>query len=96
MTVNEFAWAMGWYEEAKEINAEVLTELDKAVVKHGIFQTPMCPAMDQRDRFVILSEEVGEVARAMTYDEGDKNKLIEELIQVAAMATAAVVGLRNE
>jgi NTP pyrophosphatase (non-canonical NTP hydrolase) len=36
-------------------------------------------------RLAILTEEVGEVARAMCDDEGDK-RLLEELVQVGAVA----------
>jgi len=77
------------------VNNDILEELDHAVLKHGLVQTPMNPEMTMHERLVILVEEVGEVARAMTYDEFDLEKLEEELIQVAAMAVASVVGLRN-
>ncbi len=69
-------------------------ELNRAVFKHGIDRVPVNPAMDERDSFIVLSEEVGEVARALTYDEGSTENLIEELVQVATMAAAMAVGLR--
>ena len=37
-------------------------------------------------KLVVLVEEVGEVARAMTYDNGDRGQLVRELLQVAAVA----------
>jgi NTP pyrophosphatase (non-canonical NTP hydrolase) len=64
----------------------LLAERDRAIGKHGYQNTPAWPYMSDKDRLVILVEEVGEVARAMTYDEGNEIKLLEELIQVAAMA----------
>lgn len=57
-----------------------------AVYKHGRAQTPLNPEMSNEVKLVILVEEVGEVARAMTYDNGSKDALIKELLQTAAMA----------
>lgn len=73
---------------------DMATELDRAIKKHGVMQTPCNPAMPDGERLKILVEEVGEVARAMTYDEGDPDQLDKELIQVATMALACVVGMR--
>ena len=67
---------------------QVANELTSAVKKHGFAQTPMNPEMYYEAKLVILVEEIGEVARAITYDEHDDKKLKEELIQVAAMALA--------
>jgi hypothetical protein len=39
-------------------------------------------------RLAILVEEVGEVAHELTYDQGDRDNLVRELIQVAAMAAS--------
>lgn len=69
-------------------------EIERAIRKHGVYQTPMNPSMSNAERLVILVEEVGEVARAMTYDNGDPDELDKELIQVATMALATVVGNR--
>lgn len=71
----------------------VEAEIIKAVTKHGIEKTPMNPDMPNSERLVILVEEVGETANAMTYD-GPTDNLESELIQVAAMAVASLVGLR--
>jgi hypothetical protein len=57
-----------------------------AIAKHGWEQTPLNPARADVDNLPILVEEVGEVARAMTYDEGSRDALIKELLQTAAMA----------
>ncbi len=73
----------------------MLDELVSAVQTHGIERTPANPQMGLEHSFVVLSEEVGEVARALTYDSGgDTEQLIKELIQVATMAAAMVVGIR--
>ena len=59
-----------------------------AIAKHGENRTPLNPHMLNPDKLVILAEEFGEVARACTYDEGDHDALIKELVQTAAMALA--------
>lgn len=51
------------------------------------------PGLDDPARFVVLAEEVGEVARALTYDEGDPSDLARELVQVAALALAWLDGI---
>jgi hypothetical protein len=57
-----------------------------ALVKHGP-HTPFAPGMPNEKKLVILVEEVGEVARALTYDEGgNRDALVKELLQTAAMA----------
>jgi hypothetical protein len=60
--------------------------------KHGFDRTPANPNMSNGERLAILVEEVGEVARAMTYD-ADPEKLIDELSQTAAMTLAWIDGL---
>lgn len=67
-------------------------ELIRAINKHGFDNTPMNPEKPVERSFIILAEEFGEVARALTYDEGDKVNLRAELIQTAAMAVAMVIG----
>jgi NTP pyrophosphatase (non-canonical NTP hydrolase) len=56
----------------------------------------------QSDRLAILVEEVGEVAHELTYDQGgpgvgryDRDKLVKELIQVAAMAASWIEHLEG-
>lgn len=61
-------------------------EMMRAIDKHGWDQTPMSHLMTDEKAFIILAEEVGEVARALTYDEGSKENLRKELLQVAAMS----------
>lgn len=63
-------------------------ELLRATRKHGIDRTPLNPEMPPASKLIILVEEIGEVARAMTYDEGSIPQLKAELVQVAAMAMA--------
>ena len=67
----------------------IQAEMTGAIAKHGALMTPLNPEMTNEAKLVILVEEVGEVARAMTYDNGgDKDALVRELIQVTAMALA--------
>ena len=61
------------------------TAMVAAMAKHGE-RTPLNPDMSDTDKLPVLVEEVGEVARAMTYDEGSRDALIKELVQTAAMA----------
>ena len=61
-------------------------EMRRAIDKHGIEETPL--VQDDEGSLPILVEELGEVARAMTYDCGDRAKLAAELLQTAAMALA--------
>jgi len=62
-------------------------EFARAYAKHD-GKTPRSWSVGDQQSLVILVEEVGEVARAMTYDEGDPEHLAEELVQVATMAAA--------
>ena len=69
---------------------EVRNEVMRATIKHGSESMSM-PGHDVGKRLGILMEEVGEVARATTYDNGNEANKREELIQTAAMAAAWVV-----
>jgi len=64
----------------------VQAEMLHAVAKHGHDMTVLSPTMLDTTKLVVLVEEVGEVARAMTYDNGDRGQLVRELLQVAAVA----------
>jgi hypothetical protein len=55
--------------------------------KHGD-ESCESPAVTDAKRLAILGEEFGEVCRAMTYDEGSEERLVAELVQVAAVAVA--------
>lgn len=59
--------------------------------KQGKFQhTLNDPELSDSERFVVLSEEIGEVARAI--QENNETNLKEELTQVAALACAWLEG----
>lgn len=72
---------------ATEIHERIDAEFGRAHRKH-VGKTPRSHAVGDAASLVVLVEEVGEVARAMTYDEGNLDNLAEELIQVATMAAA--------
>ena len=78
--------------EVKNILLRAHAEWEFAFTKHK-GHTPSDPYMTDAERLIILVEEIGEVARAMTYDEGDRLNLVNELIQVAAMAAASAAGI---
>lgn len=63
------------------------SEYVRAHCKHS-GHTPKSDRMNDGERLAILGEEFGEVCRAVTYDNGNIDHLIAELIQVAAMAAA--------
>jgi len=63
-------------------------EMISAVAKHGRARTPLNRDMPGTEKLIVLVEEVGEVARAMSYDHYDPDNLVRELIQTAAMALA--------
>ncbi len=71
-------------------------EMEYAIGKHGLEKTPYERSLDDLKKYVVLAEEVGEVARALTYDEGNKDDLKKELLQVAAMAGMWYMSLRGE
>lgn len=73
------------------VNGEML----RAVNKHGWWNTPAGGNFSAEKNFIILSEEVGEVARALTYDEGSLEDLKAELLQVATMSLAFLYSLRD-
>lgn len=65
---------------------------DHAIRKHGWERTPFNPDLDRGMKLAILTEEVGEVARAMC----DGTALRGELVQVAAMALSWAQSLEDE
>lgn len=68
----------------------IQAEATRARVKHGE-HSMLGPRYSSGERLAILVEEVGEVAHELTYDQaGDRDKLVKELIQVAAMAASWV------
>lgn len=73
------------------LEGDVVAEYQRAYDKHH-GRTPFHPEVNEQAKFVILAEEVGEVARALTPDAdtpvGHAGVLRDELIQVAAMALA--------
>lgn len=73
--------------------APLTAELKRAVAKHTWIRTPLNPGMRQGTYLKILVEEVGEVARAQTYDEGSMAKERQESLEVAAMAYARFTAL---
>lgn len=65
----------------------IAAEYVRAHIKHS-GHTPKSIHMSDGERLTVLVEEIGEVARAITYDNADLDNLIKELIQVAAMSGA--------
>jgi len=70
-------------------------ELNHAITKHGIDQTPLNPEMSNREKALIIVEEVGEIARALTYDGVNKENLKEEIVQAATMLIAWRISLET-
>lgn len=63
--------------------------------KHGDNSIEAIPADDPR-WLTILVEETGEIARAMTYDNGSRKDLRAELVDVLAVASAWIDKLDRE
>ena len=73
----------------------IQAEATNAHLKHGE-HSMLGPRYSSGDRLAILVEEVGEVAHELTYDQdGDRSKLVRELIQVAAMAASWVEAIEG-
>lgn len=73
----------------------IQAEATRAYLKHGD-HSMLGKHYTPGDRLAILMEEVGEVAHELTYDQdGDRDKLVKELIQVAAMAASWVEHLEG-
>lgn len=70
------------------IVAAVVEESNRAHLKHAAHGISIFdPTMPRGEKLTALVEEVGEVARAMTRDDGQgKDHLVKELIQVANVA----------
>jgi NTP pyrophosphatase (non-canonical NTP hydrolase) len=73
----------------------IQAEATGAHAKHGD-RSMLGEHYTPHERLAILMEEVGEVAHELTYDQdGDRDKLVRELIQVAAMAATWVEHLEG-
>ena len=80
----------------------IQAEATRAHLKHGE-HSMLGTRYSASDRLAILVEEVGEVAHELTYDQGgpgvgryDRDKLVKELIQVAAMAASWIEQLEGQ
>jgi hypothetical protein len=74
----------------------IQAEATRAHLKHGD-HSMLGACYTSGDRLAILMEEVGEVAHELTYDQsGDRDKLVKELTQVAAMAATWVEFLEGQ
>ncbi len=80
----------------------IQAEATRAHLKHGDYSM-LGTRYSQSDRLAILTEEVGEVAHELTYDQGgpgvghyNKEALVKELIQVAAMAASWIEFLEGD
>ena len=73
----------------------IQAEATRAHLKHGD-NSMLGPHYTAHERLAILVEEVGEVAHELTYDQrDDRDKLVKELIQVAAMAATWIEHLEG-
>lgn len=71
----------------KEALGAIVFERMSQEKKHGD-ESCASPSNTDAKRLAILVEEVGEVAKAMTYDNGNEDELQKELVQVAAVCVA--------
>lgn len=74
----------------------VQAESLRAHLKHGD-KSLLNPDMSMVEKLAALVEEVGEVARALTYDaRTDQDHLVKELIQVASVALTWVESIEGK
>ena len=73
---------------------KIQTEATRAHLQHAD-HSMLNPGMELWERLAILGEEFGEVCRAVTYDNGSRDKLEGELIQVAAMAASWIEAMNS-
>jgi hypothetical protein len=75
--------------------AAVQAEALRAHLKHGD-NSLLSPSATTERKLAALVEEVGEVGRALTYDNlADRDHLVKELIQVASVALSWVESLEG-
>lgn len=67
-------------------------ELQRAIDKHGWDLTPMSSAPSFDKKYRLIGEEFGEVSKA--YDHGTEQELLDELLQVAAMAAGTWMSIK--
>ena len=67
---------------------DVQAESERALAKHGPGKVLTNITMPRGEKLAALGEEFGEVCRALTYDNGDRTNLREELIQLGNLALA--------
>lgn len=80
-------------QDLREDLEDIISELDRAIGKHGWLNTPLNPIKSGEHHLKILVEEVGEVANSLTYDGKSDEKT--ECLQVAAMAFSRYFALKH-
>lgn len=78
--------------------AAIQAEATRAHLVHGT-HSMLAPSYSSGDRLAILAEEFGEVAAELTYDHqdgGQRDRLVKELLQLAAMAASWVEALEGQ
>lgn len=93
MQPSKYSEFRDWMEDAGV--AKVNMEMREAVSKHGFDRTPASNNIGDATKLITLVEEVGEVARSLTYDEADFENLKDELLQVATMSLAWLYSLQE-
>lgn len=73
------------WDTLRQVNKECLRGVKKHGARAMIYDTP---ENDDLHRLSVVFEEAGEVARALTYDNGSTENLEEELLQLGTMALA--------
>lgn len=79
-----------------ELAAEMVNEAKRSVLKHGLDRICSSPVLTNAEKFIILAEEIGEVATAMTYDRGSVEDLYKELLQVHTISGLWLTRLKKQ
>lgn len=78
-----------------KIIQQIRDERQHSIDKHGKNSMEFLPS-DSADWLAILVEEVGETAKALTYDKTESDNLYEELIDVIAVASSWAEALERD
>lgn len=71
------------------------TEYERAITKHGVDKVLTSPTMGDDLKFFAVTEEIGEVARCLTYDQEHAGEFVEEVVQLGGLCLAWAQGIHN-
>lgn len=70
-------------------------EYERAITKHGVDKVLTSPTMGDDLKFFAVTEEIGEVARCLTYDQEHAGEFVEEVVQLGGLCLAWAQGIHD-